>query len=348
MFTSLSISRYRGFRSLAVERLGRVNLVAGPNNAGKTSLLEAVFLLAHGGSAQAALNGHVVRAVTPAANALVMWGSLFADLDTSDPIAVHGTHRRLGSLRLAIEHRHSATVQTVPSNRDSRPTVHGSPELHFSLAQELPDGTPGRAVRSQISVGASGGEVKGEGDPLVVQCVFLTSCAEHPELDAQRLGELRRRKEAELVVEALQAIEPGLRGLDAISGPGGHSLYGDIGLSEQVPLITLGDGLNRLARLVLAMAHARGLVVLVDEIENGFHHSVLDGVWKVIYATAERFDTQLIATTHSYEAISAAYRASVGHELVLHRLEPGEDGVSCVTYDADSIEGAVEHGLEVR
>ena len=45
MYTSLSIKNFRAFQSLEVEGLKRVNLFTGRNNSGKTSVLEAVYLL---------------------------------------------------------------------------------------------------------------------------------------------------------------------------------------------------------------------------------------------------------------------------------------------------------------
>ena len=96
------------------------------------------------------------------------------------------------------------------------------------------------------------------------------------------------------------------------------------------------------------MGQARHFVVLVDEIENGYHHSVLERVWEVVFATAERFDTQVIATTHSYESIKAAHRASDGLDFRLHRLESDDDGIRCVSYDPESLDGAFGHHLEVR
>ncbi len=353
MFTSLKVAGYRGLKSLEVKRLGQVNLVAGRNNSGKTSLLEAVFLLAHGGSAQAAINGNVVRGgvstgAHPDENSRALWGPMFSDLDLSQPVSISGTHSVLGALDLKITHRYSGRFERASASRDTHPGAQGSPELHFALAVPAHKGRFTRSVRSHASFGEDGAKVEVKGDPLVAPCVILKSCADNPQDDAKRLGLLRVRKQASLVVEALQVIEPRLQALDGFAGPGGHTLWGDIGLPEQIPLAVLGDGVNRLARLVLAMAHKRGLVVLVDEIENGFHHSVLERVWKAIHTTAERFATQVIATTHSHEAIAAAYRASPGHDFVLHRLDVDDDAVKCVTYDSESIEGALEHGLEVR
>src|SRR5205085_5473965 len=47
MLPNLEIREFRTFRHLQIERLGRVNLIVGKNNVGKTSLLEALQLYAH-------------------------------------------------------------------------------------------------------------------------------------------------------------------------------------------------------------------------------------------------------------------------------------------------------------
>ena len=45
MIRSLLLENYRGFRRFELHDLGRVNLIVGTNNAGKTSVLEAVHIL---------------------------------------------------------------------------------------------------------------------------------------------------------------------------------------------------------------------------------------------------------------------------------------------------------------
>lgn len=47
---SLEIRNFRGLQELRIERLGRVNLIVGKNNVGKTSVLEALRLYANPGS----------------------------------------------------------------------------------------------------------------------------------------------------------------------------------------------------------------------------------------------------------------------------------------------------------
>ena len=46
ILNSLEIRNFRGFQHLTIERLGRVNLIVGKNNIGKSNLLEALQLYA--------------------------------------------------------------------------------------------------------------------------------------------------------------------------------------------------------------------------------------------------------------------------------------------------------------
>lgn len=56
MLNSLKITNFRTFSNLCLNRLGKVNLIVGRNNVGKTSLLEAVHLYS---------SDNVVDAVVP-------------------------------------------------------------------------------------------------------------------------------------------------------------------------------------------------------------------------------------------------------------------------------------------
>ena len=123
-------------------------------------------------------------------------------------------------------------------------------------------------------------------------------------------------------------------------------IFGDIGLPELVPLNVMGEGMVRVARLVLSIAKSPKGVVLVDEIENGIHHSAMEKVWAAVSRAANEYDTQVFATTHSLECVHAAHQA-IPEGLRLHRLQP-DTGRTSVAYGTDEIEAAVRHNVEVR
>jgi len=128
-------------------------------------------------------------------------------------------------------------------------------------------------------------------------------------------------------------------------------IHGDIGGDRLVPLPLMGDGMVRLTSLILAISSAQNGVILVDEIENGLHHSILPKVWTAIGNAAQMFETQVFATTHSFECITAAHKAfteSGLYDFRLHRLERTNEDIRGVTYDQEDLAAAVETDFEVR
>jgi AAA15 family ATPase/GTPase len=130
-------------------------------------------------------------------------------------------------------------------------------------------------------------------------------------------------------------------------------LYGALeGMERLFPLQLMGEGMVRLTDLILNIAGAPNGVVLVDEIETGFHYSVLPKVWQAIARVAREMNTQVFATTHSRECLIAAHQAFSKSEIYdfrLFRLEFGAEGKNrVVAYDRELLEFVLERDWEVR
>ncbi len=172
-----------------------------------------------------------------------------------------------------------------------------------------------------------------------------------PAKDAERFGDMEATKKQNMVLEALKIVEPRLQRLSVRVVAGKAMIQGDIGLDKLIPLPYMGDGINRLASLVLAIGKSPDGVVMVDEIENGLHHAILPKVWRAIGRVARHFNTQVFATTHSYECMAAAHKAFSDEEpydFRLHRLERRDDAIAVVTYDRDTLTEAIDANIEVR
>ena len=77
----------------------------------------------------------------------------------------------------------------------------------------------------------------------------------------------------------------------------------------QLPLKDIGGGVVRLLKLYLSFSAVRNGMVLVDEIENGIHYSVMRDLWNRVRVWMREWDVQFVATTHSAECIEAAMEA---------------------------------------
>ena len=347
MLEELSIRNYRIFREFKIDQLRRINLIAGSNNSGKTSLLETIFLLAGAGNAQLLLNLNVVRA-EPSSVALgdTVWRHIFSNLDVSRPIQIKGYRSIHDQLVLEISAGGRQQTTELPKSFADEISMTNLPEIPSLRIQYR--GPKGKQVKSSLlSVGT---EVKIEQPTTEPSfgAVILTSRSANIHEDAMRLAKLRQQKRDHLLLEALQVIEPKLRSIEENSSSGAPMIWGDIGLSELVPLAVMGEGMSRLARLVLGISAAPNGVVLIDEVENGIHHSVLPKVWRVIDTAARQLSTQIFATTHSLECVRAAHESLAEDDFRLHRLEANDEGNRCVTYDPETIAAALEFNLEVR
>lgn len=347
MLKRLQIRNFRGFNALKIDHLRGINLIAGKNNSGKTSLLEAIFLLAGCGNAQMAINTNVIRNVEHRGiqEGDPIWKQLFYGLKTGSSIWIKGMHSTQGPMTLEIVSKRQVATE-MPLDNTNGHSVSNRVDEH-SLTFRFGNSTKKR-INSHISLKGGEFEVKQPKIRLPFLTIILLSTVRNNIEDAVRLGKLRRQKQGDFLLKALQVVEPRLQSIEDNSSSGVPMIWGDVGWSELIPLSVMGEGMTRIGRLVLAIASAPGGLILVDEIENGIHHSILPDVWRVIDEAAKQFRTQIFATTHSLECTMAAHESLSKDRFRLHRLEVDDNSSRCVTYEPDAIEGAIRHNLEVR
>ena len=360
MYQSFEMRNFRCFRELTLADLERVNLIAGVNNVGKTALLEALFL--HCGAYNPALTLRVnaFRGVESLKIELgrwaeTPWDSLFSGFDTSKKVELIGendtTGRRILRLKVVRQPEELAKIgQFIQHSSGGPEGVLLSSETALVLELEYQEDE--RRGRYHMILDTKEPRTEPIPPPPPFPSFFLAARVRIPLAeDAARFGKLEVIEQQDVLLRALQVIEPLLRRLAVVVTGGVPTLHGDIGLGRLVPLPLLGEGMARLASLVLAVGNAPNGVVLVDEVENGMHHSILPKMWRAIGEVARQFHTQVFATTHSLECIVAAHKAfteSGVYDFRLHRLDRVKETIRAVTYDQETLAAAIETGLEVR
>ena len=123
------------------------------------------------------------------------------------------------------------------------------------------------------------------------------------------------------------------------------------GKDYPVPLRTLGDGAMRTFAVAVAIAKCASGFLLIDEAENGIHHSIQAKFWNMVLQTAERNNVQVIATTHSWDCVVGFAKAA--NELedvegVLYRIQRNGERLRAVEYPESDLANAAKHRIEVR
>jgi len=379
MFRSLEIKGYRVFPHYRLDGLARVNLLVGKNNCGKTSVLEAVHLLASGGDPDV-----MAKIVSDR-------GEVFLEADDSDagsrrPHAdiSHLFHERrveppscfaistndgLGSLKVEV-------VQFTEAQ-----LAEGQQRFPFSAE----DDAPGPAFRLHVHSSRADSGVAGFWPVRITGTSAVLDWLQSP--SNRRWREWRERREGppvfhvsvgassnprlrqmwnnvviegreDEVVRAMRVLEPRTESVFFLTAERDWYLHGSAGVllgvkgeQQRHPIGSYGEGMTRLLTLALAMVSAKGGVLLVDEIDTGLHYSVLGDMWRLVVEAARQTNVQVFATTHSYDCLRGLAWVCENHpnlsdEVSVQKIEPSLE--KAVALGAEEIVLSIAQGTEMR
>lgn len=356
---SLQIENYRVFRRLRIERLGRANLFVGKNNAGKSSILEAVRLYASRGTEDVLwtiLDSHdETRGAGPvqSEDRLYAVKQLFHGRETewSDESEI-----RIGPTG---DPRESLTIRIVTVRHE----LTGLEQSQF-WTKGIPVGEPQIAVLTTVGNTQRIISLNGESrrwktsSPLRMPETTLRQTYVPPEGlssdTAARLWDLITLTDLEeSVIEALRIISPEIERISFI-GEHGQTRIPMAKLTNQVrpiPLRSLGDGVGRMLGIALSLVSARGGVLLLDEVENGIHFGAQEQLWQLTFRLAHQMNTQVFATSHSWDCIEAFQRAAAldpHEEAALVRLDVHSDAITPTTFSERDLSIVTRDRIEVR
>jgi len=343
MYDSLKIEGFRAFDSFDLPNLTRVNLLVGKNNAGKTSLLDAVEMVALGGKLASLWSSPMRRREIwpePPDQSATGW-----DVDLSH--LFHGHQIRDGvSFKLSAGDGNTARVvgcsirpnkadpaklnplidlvgvglpfelvMTGPDNPEGKPPVPiGENGFLFGSTANLTRGEAPKSLlppndKSREGVGALASvsaviSAMRKDKPLRVW--FLGTEGAPPGFLQAIWDLLVLSPEEDKVISALQIIEPAIQRL-AFIGQGSQStaFVKLMGEEQRMPLGSLGDGMKRLLAQAIYMTFSAKGVLLIDEIDTGLHYTTLESMWRFVIESARRLDVQVFATSHSGDCIRA-------------------------------------------
>lgn len=380
MLKTFSVSNYRGFHKLELTGLGRINLLVGLNNSGKTSLLEAVGLLASGGDlarlwlTMSSRGEWLHNERDPQRqDAGLALPYLFHgyEVDQGSTIELSGEHNdgTVASLRLAIKDPPSPRLSEWASQlrrarrssreEDTKPIMSCLEVIVGDhLQHEVPISEGWGIARSDLIDPRFPRQIEKGSTPVRI----ITTASMAPGELVEIVDSIQLTDEEARVLDALRIIEPRIVNfrptLTRIGGFGaawGGSRHGIIlkleGIEAVLPIGTLGDGSWRILGLALALAAAKGGVLLVDEIDTGLHFEVMAKMWRLVFETAIRLNVQVFATSHSrdcYESLATIADPNSAEEerITIQRIEP--DKGRAVLFNAQDIINAANRGIEVR
>lgn len=126
------------------------------------------------------------------------------------------------------------------------------------------------------------------------------------------------------------------------------------GYDQPLLLSMLGEGTKRILLLAMAMVRSKNGLLLIDEIETHLHHSVIRKLWKIIFEYAVKWNVQVVATTHSQDAIQSLFFEAATKDVYKEvaqvlRLQVGRSGKhEVIQYPFEQLDFMMDTNLEVR
>ena len=345
--TSFQAVHYRGIDGLSLPVLTPANLVTGVNGVGKTALLEAMWLFTGRHNPTLLWNANVQRTGDHVLDPVARLSRGVLELHGME----NGSHHQLRStFEKVADIDRPANVDDAPETNMMQLPVTGRIDTYLdrNLAEGKIGGlyaTPWGLVQHQSPVPPAprpNSAIEGTKFQLETSREYL-----------QRYSDMVRENHKEDFTSAINLMLPRVKGVEILTdGVGKSYLSALTSDGVQLPLSDLGGGIARLSRLLLSCFASRDGMLLVDEIENGMHHSMLSGIWTFARRWMREWNVQIVATTHSGECIDAAMTAfaDAPEDLSIHNLFMNEKTgkIQAVTFSGGSLEGARDLDLEIR
>jgi len=357
LMDSFEVENFRSLKHLKLEKLARVNLLVGKNNSGKTSVLEAIYVLTR---IEVADWFELLESMRGLEESDQDFRSLFYGFNVNNTIKVKSTYkgakRDLGRFRFQLEPIPESITRRRRKGQKALIVsiwLGGEKQAHVL---EMTRDTGEEAVYESISEGADDFIEDGLPEKLAErhESNFLSTTISLDALSEQ-LSDLTLNREAETLIDIMRQIDPRIVSMSLDSK---GKIYFDLGKSFSMlsPINLMGEGVQRLLSIVTAIASTSGGIIIIDELDNGLHYSALRTLWKGILVAAREYDVQIIATTHSEEALrhltwvlddekQSVYRDDIAAYSL---IRADDDTVRSYRHDYGQLEYAIEHGIEVR
>jgi len=313
--TDIKIREYKLFQDFKADHFGRVNLIGGKNNVGKTAFMEACYL-------------------ETAPDAIELYRRLL-EIDTHRNIInnlLYNRDKKTDIEKLIRDNLNFVISQTrVSLNKNSFTieidTNEEKQTYDFSKLVELLDLSLVNAT-SFYSIHFIGQDTSPD---------WLLN---------HLIGKSKLEDRYNTVNSYLSEVF-GVQNIDIID----NLPYIKKEEGTFIPLHTFGQGIKSFIDILLSLVLSNNRIIFIDEIENGIHYTNFDKLWEIILTISKQQNIQVFATTHSKECIESYARVAdklEEDEIRFISLYKDNENIQSIVFNKQEIDERLELGLDNR
>lgn len=321
-FSSITINNYKKFKNFNLNNFSRVNLFAGINNVGKSTLLEVLYLLSKLGDTKSLITLDKYRRKAQGSFKVInIYNTLnsiaeFSGTFNSSTIKLKIITESDTEIKNKSDYigRISTECEYVDNIYEHHTDFYNKKFNHYSSSNHT-------LCNSVISFSSS------FDDEEVFKDCYRKSVTNGAKV---KVIEFIR----ENIDKDINDIE-----LSDIDGTF-IVIYNDA--RKNMDLSLFGDGLQKIFYLGIKFSACSNGILLLDEIENGIHKDLLNNFTKLIQQLSEAYNVQVFATSHSKECIDSFLLNNFKNEDISAYALMGDDG-RVEHFTGSELEGLIDY-----
>ncbi|MDD2829711.1 MAG: AAA family ATPase [Sulfuricurvum sp.] len=266
---TIEINNFKCFHNFKAEGLGRVNLIGGKNNVGKTSFMEACYI-------------NIM-----AMNIKSFVGSLQSIKYMRENLNIL-ENRLIDDTKKFVEQTNNISVSSNINNAHFNIDENeGIKKYHFEFNKQIID-----VNANEFSYDLN----------LIHNIVFIDNFGFGNSQIKDAYLSIQKKDKEQFLNDILHTFDNRIEKI--IAGDIPQCRVNGVWLD----LTELGDGARHLVSIITSLFKCENGYLFIDELDNGIHYTQLDELWEIILKVSKEQNVQVFATTHSKECIESFNR----------------------------------------
>ncbi|MCP4110651.1 MAG: ATP-binding protein [Desulfobacteraceae bacterium] len=328
MIKEIDINKFRCFKKSKFSGFKAVNLIGGQNNCGKTALLESLYLNLSPRKSTIMVLRRFRRESSEFAKNMPerTWNNFFFNLDNDKTLSIisRGSDGNIyNNIELLCDESTDqfdeifeeeeqsdddlVDLRTLFSERNFTRST-----LNINLLKD-----DGKKHLLTSLIAHSKGIISKDSDlpdekkkvNYIPALSRLSSDALSREYDKADI-----KGNSQKILNAIQLIGKSITEIKTFN-IGEPTIYLKKSEGEYLPIYLYGEAISKTTDFILRIVNDPDSVLLIDEIENGIHHTNQYDLWRNIFELSSLFNVQIFATTHSYEMIQSFVQAGLSKDV---------------------------------
>ena len=316
---NIEINNFKCFKDFKAEGFGRVNLIGGKNNVGKTAFMEAIYINVRSQELSSFCGGlfnikymrenlNILRNYIDSNKNITTYKKKF--IEESDGVDI------------------TSNQNEVSFNIEEKD---GIKKYHFKYKKEA----------TNVNINEFSYTLKHIGN-----IVFINNFGFSNQNIIISYSAVQKKDKESYLNDILQKFDSQIEAFKIIDKK--TQCKTSNGYRE---ITEFGDGVRHLISIVISLFKTENGYLFIDEIDNGIHYTQLDTVWEIIMKMAYDLNVQVFATTHSKECIESYARVAKkleDEEIRFIELFKHENEIKSMFLDNKMIDLQLQQNHEVR